>query len=354
MTREEQARKLLAALHATENGLAARGARQVVDELMERPLRSFVGSVDEVERLVLAAWTSENVARVAARQVRPGLERYRAGFAATGETPGAWMDDALRGRLASIVASAKPPRMRWARKAVDPALVRRLFAPVVQDTLIGFAKRLPLPGTGGGGAGGSTSAGSARLSSAASGLLGIGRSLKAQVEKRAEPLLETGKSLLGGVGAEFEARIQTAARDFSEGALSGIRDAVRDRLASDEGREIEREIRQQVLATILDTPISELLDDVDRMPLDAIDAWVADWAELAAKGERLPPIVRREIEALLASEGDRTLGELLEESGVRAQAVDLLVARVEAQLAENEPTDGMVAWVVEWLEAAGV
>lgn len=349
MTREEQARRLMEVLRDDATGLADAGARALVEDALALPLETFVDA-EALRTVALRLMTSDNVARVASRHVRPGIERFRAGFAASGERPADWMDAALRGRLEGIVATAKPPRMRWAARAVDPALLRRLFAPVLQDTLIGFARKLPLPGVGSGGAG--SGGGSSTLSSAASGLLGIGRSLKAQVEKRAEPLLETGRSLLGSVSAEFEAKVQGAAREFSEGAMAGIKDAIRDRLRSDEGREIEREIRGQVLATILDTPVHELMADIDTLPLDAIDAWVADVVAFAAQGERLDAILAREIDAFLEREGKRTVGELLDEAGVRELVVERTVAHLTRVVRDVPASDRMVSFVADWLTKA--
>ncbi len=327
--------RLLAALTADDSEQRASLAALVVDHVLDQPVGAFVDREALVDGVVTAL-TSDNAVRVVDRHLRPGRERWAARWAANGEKPGDFVSDDVRERLHGILAKAPIPASRWAKGAVDPALVRELVAPVLQETLLSFARRLPLPGVGGGSEGGG---GGSRSG------FGLRSKLKAEVGKRAAGVIEAGKGVLGGLSAEVERQIQAAARDFSESASEQMRRSMNERLRSPEGRALLGRIRRQALDHVLDTPFREFEEDVAAMPLDDLYALLGPIAEHNAERSLFVAGLHDEIDELLEIDGERTGRELLDEAGllehVRAQAV----AQVDEHSAALFGSDAFAAWV---------
>ncbi len=119
-------------------------------------------------------------------------------------------------------------RFGWLKGAVDPDDIRQLVAPVIQQMLLRFASKLPIPGFSGGSGGGGGGGGS--------GLGGLVGMIGKQVQKSAGQLAEAGKSVMNSV-----------ARDFSRTATTEFRAALAVRMKSDEGKKIVLRIRERVV-----------------------------------------------------------------------------------------------------------
>ncbi len=297
--------RIVDALTADESELRERGVSLLIETLIDLPV-SFWIDVEESRGLLLDSLTGEASARSIERHIRPGWDRHVARCEATGDTLGAAVPEDVRIRIAQLIAEYRPPRSKWAKDAVDPALVRQLLAPVLQDLLLNFARRLPIPGLTGGDAPERRDEGRAGLRSR----------LKAKVEKRAERFVEAGKNVLGGLSAEVERQIQSAAREFSQSANRELRSAFVSRLRSDEGRELLDQMANQLLDRLLETPLSELNADVDDLPWDDIWALVPPIIEHNHERPEIIEAVEEELGALLETEGERSVRELLDEAGI--------------------------------------
>ncbi len=309
MTHEARDR-IVTALSADQSPLRDEGVELFLDHVLGRPLGELV-DLHEIRDIVIEALTAENVAHHIARHVQPGFGRYGALTRELGETVGGLVPDTSVDDIHAIVAKSKVPRAKWAEGMIDPALIRRLFAPVWTNLLLNFAKKMPIPGAGMG-AGAAAAAGSA----VGRGIGGVASRLSKSVQERAEKIADAGRSVMGGLGAELEKRVQSAARDFSESAQSVWRDAFRDRLKSAEGKEIVAQIQRQVIEHLVVTRLSALHEDVERIPVDDIFAATPRILEHAVRRPFIQKLVEREIDAFLALEGQRSLSELMAELGI--------------------------------------
>jgi len=319
---DTQAGRIVAALTAPRSALRMRGTSVLLDAVLSEPVASFV-DVDALITVAREAATGPNTTRMVERHVRPGWERYVARCEANGEKVGDLIPTEARRRISRLLTDHKPPRAAWTKDLVDPKLFRQLLAPVVQQMLLNFAKGLPLPGLGGSPIGSGASA--ARTS-----MFGIRDKLKAEVEKRAEKVVEAGRSVLGGLSAEVERQLQTAAKDFSESASREFRVALEERLRSDDGRRLVSQIVSQALDGLWRTTLHDLNKDVDALPWDDIWAVAPLLAEHNRGRDPVEEALRAELQALLAVDGQRTLRELLDEAG-------LLDVTVRAVLAQADP-----------------
>ncbi|HVU02258.1 MAG TPA: hypothetical protein VHE30_10925 [Polyangiaceae bacterium] len=307
--------RILAALQASGGALSRELAGLAVDHLLAQRLRDVV-DLDAVATLVLSAFTSKNVGGIVTRHVQPGVRRYLTEVAKSKERVSDLVPPGSRAAIHAIAKNWRVARPEWAAGLVDPVLVRKLLGPVWMKVLLSFGARLPVPGAG---------AAAAVSSAVGKGVGGIA----GRLSRSAEKLADAGRSVMGGLGAEVERRMQGAAKDFSDGAAELFRDALQERLRSEEGKAILEELVSKGVDHVLRTRLADIHEDVRRVPLDAIFAATPDILAHAASGEFVGRIVRAEVSAFLATEGERTVSEVLTELSVRDEARARLVASAE-------------------------
>jgi len=298
--------RIVAALTADDSALRSKGVDMLLEFVLDVPMSRWVDAED-LARIVVDGTTGENAARFAEKHLAVGRARWRDRFAESGETPRDLLGPTASEDLHRIIADAPMPKAKWSKGMVDPKLVQQLVAPVVQDTLISFAKNLPIPGLGGGGG---DDAGD-RGGRGGGSMFGIRKRLKAEAGR----LAEKGRDALGGIGAELERQVKNAARDFSENASTEFRRAMQNRVKSPEGKRLVAEIREQVVETVLDTPIHALVADLDNVPDADLVALAGPVADHNHGREAFAAAVRAEIDAALAIEGDTTGRQYLTEQG---------------------------------------
>lgn len=305
--RKTAADRLLERLSGDDPAFRERALSTLIQFALDQPISTYL-HIDETAQLIALAGTGPNTTRSIERHMRPGWERNLARCEETQDTLGNSIPDDVRARIPRLILETKPPKSEWAKNAVDPKLLRDLLSPVLQEFLLGFARKLPIPGKGGGPAGPGEDV-------SRSGF-GLRNRLKQSASKRAEKFVEAGKSVLGGLSAEVERQIQAAAKDFSASAEQDIRRALIDRIRSAEGRDLLRQIVEQAVAHVLDTPLAEMNKDAESLPWDDIWALVPPIAEHNRERDHVVAAIRDELRALLEVEGQRTARELLEESGL--------------------------------------
>jgi hypothetical protein len=326
-------------LAAPESSLREEGVASLVELVLATKLRDAV-DLRRVHATVSRALTRENVARDVTRRVRPGWKRYESAVKARPTLLGELVPDDARAALRALLSQPSGARAKWARGAVDPALLKRLLAPVWVQLLSSFARKFV--GSAGGSSGGESAP------SKSSFVRSIGRS----VQQRAERLVDVGRNALEGLGIDIEQKLSAAAREFSEGALSIWNQALRDRLQSDEGKQIIAQIKLGVLEHVLRVPLAELQRDADALPIDPIFELSSAVIAHAARHELVQAIVLAELDAFMAEEGERTLTDVLSEVGALDEVRALLVTRFDQTLKTWAQSDGFAAWLERLLAAA--
>jgi hypothetical protein len=334
---ELPSQRILERLSAADSASRAELVPQIVEHVLAQRLREVIAP-DELLPIVLAALTRENLAREWQRSVQPGVRRYSAHVAPAPEQLSALMPEEAVAALRKQLEEPTGARARWAKGAVDPALLKRLLGPVWVQLLVNFAKRIP--GLGG-----------AAAPSAAGGPRGIAGMLGRGVQQSAERLVGAGRSALEGLGIDVEKKLLAAARDFSDGALSVWNQALRERLQSPEGKAIATQIKHGVLEHVLKTKLSDLDRDAVALPLAAyLD--LAPW--LIGHAVRVPFIrtfIDAELKAYLDVAGDRRLDEVLAELGVLDQTRAYLIGRANTQLTGYFQSPAFAAWIAKLVDA---
>ncbi|HEX3594748.1 MAG TPA: hypothetical protein VHU80_06590 [Polyangiaceae bacterium] len=313
-----------------------------VDHALERRLDDFV-DFDAGRAIVVRALTKENLGRIFTRHVKLGFERYTEQVSESSDTLGHLVPDEARVRIRRILTESPVPRAAWARKMVDPALLRKLFAPVWANLFTSFAKRLPIPGL---------SAVTAAAGGGSSGPgAGIAGRLSRSVQERAEKLVDRGRSAMGGLGAEVEKRVQAAAREFSDGAAEIWREALQARLKSREGKEILGQITEQAFEHLMAAKLVELHEDARHAKVDEILAASAEIVGHSVTTSFIERTIDVEVAAFVAAEGERSMREVLEELGALKDVRSVAIKQVSAIARDLFGGPAFADWLTRLLEA---
>ncbi|MFW5876076.1 MAG: hypothetical protein ACOCXM_05020 [Myxococcota bacterium] len=321
---------LLSELGAEDSPRRRQLVSQLVEFALDRPVSELVDAGDIVEVLA-AAVTADNASRVAERWLEPAWDRHRERTAQAGDTVGDAVPEPERAAIRKLLQDARLPKAAWAEGAVDPPLVRDLLAPVLQQTLLGFVRKLPGLGGGGEAEGG-----------APGPLGGLAGAFGKRALERAGKLADAGRGVLSGA---LDERVQQLAREFSRSALGGMRQALAERLESDEGKRLVGRIREQVFDRLLEAKVVDLMQDAETVPPAEARDVAAALVGFNAQRDFVQRAVREEVDAWLALEGARTAGELLEEAGLDDVVRRIANDRLDALLRAFFSTHGFAAWL---------
>ena len=315
-----------AALGRLRDDLSLRrdGVSVVVDALLRQKVRDLVDPsvfVDVVGRAAETAFLD----RLLREHVEPALARVLEGL--EGTSVGELLPAPQAAAIEDLMADAQLPSMAWLADAVDPELIRQLFAPIWQDVLLRFVRKLP--GLGGGLAGALSSFGGSNIGR-------FGRDAAAK---------------LGG--SKVEEKMQSTTSDFAKGLTQEVREAIAERLKSDEGRALDEAIRRQVHQRILKTDAALLLRDLERFPRAELMAHMPAVLSANLRSDLGRGLLRREIEAFLAVEGERTGHQVLDEASAGPQVRAYLRVQAESLLGVLLEDEAFAGWIARWLRPDG-
>lgn len=330
------ATSLIERLAGEENTRRSALLALAVDHAFALPLRTFI-HVDDIADVLTEALTEANAEKFIEDEVHPLRARVLEHFRKTGETPKDLLPERTPDRLIAIVAKGDRPRGEWAKGAVDVAPLRALLAPVIQNVLLRFTQRLPIPGLGGDGSA------SAPKPSRSSGMFG------SALRKGAGSIADIGKAALGNISGEVEKKIQTVTRDFSTQAMGEIREALRERFASDEGQEVIRKIRVSLVERILETPVHMLMEDGDRAPVEGLVGLVPAILEHNRARPELRAFIQSEVAYQLEAYGDKSLAEVLDSYGLHTTLRQRVLAQLDAPVRQFVESKGFESWLTELL-----
>jgi hypothetical protein len=315
---EEIRNRVIARLGDADNPILEEGVEMAVDHALAQKVNQLVDPDDAVD-LIVDLVAGDNVTRLTERHLNPARKRLREHFRETEETPNDLTPEDTLERLESILRNGDYPRAKWASGAIKREHVRTLLAPVIQEVLLAFTSKLPIPGS-------DSDGGSSKKKRG----FGFGSSI-----------MDIGKGMLG----DLRERFQAVAREFSSQAMSDARDAAVAQLTSEEGQQTLRDMRDALVQRFMETQVIEFLDDLERLPLENLLDIAPDIADHNRTREEFRTFVRGEVEALLYVEGDRPIQELLEENGLLEQVRSTIIEQAKRQTAELFQEDAAAAWL---------
>lgn len=285
------------------------GVSLVVDAILARPVADLV-DVSALTQLLTDAISEASVEDVIERHAGPSLNR----LAALEGTVGDLIPEASRDEIEALIGATRVPPFAWAKDVVEPELFARLLAPVLSEWLMQFVSRLP-------------------------GVGGLAGAFAKRLRKRSsDEGTESNSSVVGD-------RLKKLTVDFSKSTLGSLRDALRARLRSDEGREIVAEIRRQAFHNTMDVPLEAWIVELRELPWSRIAELAPAVAERWIRLELAQAIVREQIAAFVDAEG--TLGEMAERFDVLPDMRAYLRVQGEALLVSLLESPRFVAWISE-------
>lgn len=279
-------KKLLAALANQSKSEALVGL--AFDFAVSQPVSTFVEPAQVLAHVERAL--DESLTEAALRQhVRPLLDRELARARARGDRVGDWLTAEALAELRSLAARPVVLKRSFLEGLVKQEAVAHLVRSVVEETLDRFLQTLKPGGSGGG-----------VLGAMGRGAVGLASGF--------------GKGILGGLGAQMEAQLKSAASAFIAGSMNVVMDRVVTILASPEtGARLGR-MNMSGFDEALKQKTSKVMEQVMKLPIDdLLDVVPGLLAHNLARPEIRAGILE-ELEAFLAIEGARTLKEILEAS----------------------------------------
>lgn len=333
------AKILIERLRGEENTHRSEFIHLAVEHTLALPLNVLIDS-EMIAQVITEALTDVNAEQLVDAELHPLLDRLLLHFERTDETPRDLLPENTSEQLIKIVSKGPRPEVEWAKGAVDPAPIRGLIAPIVQDMLLSFTKKLPIPGLG------STedSAGASSRSSRSRGRLG-----KA-LRKSAGSIADMSKAAIGGLGSELERKIQATTREFSNQALGEVRSAIQARLKTKEGQEVIRMTRIALTERFLDTPVHVILEDVYRLPLNELTTLIPPISEHNRSRTQLRAFIEAEVTHHLEKRGDESVGDLLDEYHLREVVSKHVIEKLDTPVASFIESDGFEAWLENLLK----
>lgn len=328
------AKSLIERLSGHDNTHRSEFINLAIDHTLELPLNLLIES-EMVAHVITEALTDTNAEKFIEAELHPLLDRLLLHFKDTKETPRDLLPEDTAEQLIKIVSKGDRPEGQWAKGAVDPAPIRSLIAPIVQDMLLKFTRNLPIPGLGGA----DDSPGSASRSARSRGRLG-----KA-LRKSAGSLADISKAAIGGLGSELERKVQATTRDFSNQALGEVRAAIAARLKTKEGLEVIRTTRIALTERFLDTPVHIILEDVYRLPLNELTTLVPPISEHNRPRTQLRSFIEGEVAHHLEKRGEESVGDLLDEFQLREVVREHVIKRLDTPVASFIESDGFETWL---------
>lgn len=291
-------------------------ARIVVDEAMATPIRDIARPrwiAGQIATALEAATHGDHVRRFVDKRLEEGRERWRH----EARTPRSLVPKEAEAPLRTLLGRPWTPDQQLTFRMLDQPAMRNLVREVLEETLIRFQRRLRALDKGVGGLG--------------SKVVKRGRGLLGNVAGNLGGLAE---NVVGAVAEELEHAIQDRVREFVASATGEAIRSIARHLADPQYAGAFGELRIAVLDVILDTPISKLAEEADKLrPEELVDV-VLGAVRSAVAAEDFVDVTEQRVAKLLEQAGDGTLGAWLDEVGLRDvwndTTVELLTERLKA------------------------
>lgn len=286
----------------------------MLDDLLDRPVAELVdpsGLARKLASAVRAAAADPQVEAWIRARVQDLHGRVGAGPVAL---PGE-----LRGPLEEVLRRPYVPDRELVGRILDHDTARLLLKQLFQDMLVGFARKLrpalpaaraPLPGFRG--------------------------------------LQKLGENVLGGLGHEIEAQLETRAREFMDAGVQRLVEHLADLLCDPKLVREYGDWRVHGLSVLLATDQRRLAGELEKLDLDALVATGAALVREVTGGEALVGQLESLLRAAMEGAEGRSLRALL--GGIEGHGIDLLREVLAQRARALVETSAFEAW---WDEMAG-
>lgn len=305
--RTELARSLVEALRDQEAPWSERLARLSVDALLERRVDELVDA-ETLSAALSAALEPKAVKQAVERVAVPAWSRERRRAKLNNDKPKNFLTPAAKADL--LAALGQPVRYSpgVVREIANAPAVRALLGALIQETLIDFVSRAPIPG------------------------------------------LSTAMNLMSRVGRKIESQTERHVKDFLDKSMARITARTAELVSTDANRAGLGQLRAAVVSQALDRPLEAYYDRLAK----GMDILAKHLPGLIAHNMARPEIknaVDEEIMLIIAQEGAQTAAELLSRLGALEKAKDLAVDTAKNAIDQVTATDAFADWLEDLVES---
>jgi hypothetical protein len=250
-----------------------------------------------------AALTQSRIERIIARFVAPSRARVIEWARARDHALGEWLPDGARDAIAHFLGAPAPIPRAVVDEVVASERVRDSVRAMLQEALQSVIAKAFAAAPGG---------------RAARGVLGLG----------ARAASAAGRSLFGGLGEELQRQLEERVRDFVDGGVGMVQVRIAQKLTSDETARMLGQRRRRAFLDVLKRTEAQAARFVGRAPFALVDAVIALVVPHNLGRADVRELVRAELAAAITEASTQTIGELLDELGLRGQAAELWRATV--------------------------
>lgn len=250
----------------------------------------------DVDRLLAAADAAgepSRVARMVARFVAPARARVLDRLRASSLPLGVWLPDPVRDAVAAMLGKPAPIPPALVDKLVADERVRDSARAMLQEALSSFIAKAFSVTPGGRGL---------------RGAIGLGA--------------RAAGGLFGGIGEGIQRQLEERVRDFVDSGVAMMQQRVAQKLTSDDTARLLGKRRRALFLQLLEQPESQIPRVVRKTPWDLLDAMLPALIAHNLGRAELRAAVRDELAAVIDAMSTQTIGELLDELGLRAQAAE--------------------------------
>lgn len=259
--------------------------------------------VDGLLAAVDVVATAPRLQRLVERFVAPGRARLFDRARASALPFGAWLPEPVQQALAAMLGQPAPIPRPLVDKMVADEHVRESARAMLQEALSAFIHKAFSATPGGRGL---------------RGVIGLGA--------------RAAGGLFGGLGEELQRQLEERVRDFVDGGVALLQQRVAQKLTSEEtARQLGRR-RRRIFLDLMKRPESDLARVTRRVPWPLLDAMVPAIVMHNLARAEVRAALRDEVEAVVRELSAQTLGELLDELGLRDAVRAWLHARALPQL----------------------
>jgi hypothetical protein len=302
----------------------AAAASELIDVAYEFLLAQRASDLIDADSILAALDEASQPARVArfiARFVQPGRARLFERARASALKLGVWLPDPVRDAIASHLGQPVHLPRALVEELVASERVRDGVRATLQEAMSGVIER-----------------------AFAAAPAGSGRGLRGMIGLAGA----AGRGLFGGLGEEVQRQLQERLKDLVDSAVQLVQKRIVERLTAEETAHQLGLRRRAVFLKLLDEDERRAARFVEQAPWQLLDALAPALVSHNLARAEVRAAVRAEVEAVLTELSTQTLGELVDELGLR-EVVRAALHRHGAPLVQRlAATPGFAAWRTKW------
>lgn len=307
----------------TDPALVDAGVDVLLDHALAQPLRDALGPADALATGIATALRETAASPKLAPWIEHELGELRGHIKTDEGSVAAALPPTLPSALATALGRPFTPGQELVRAAINHAAMRSMMRSILQSTLLEFGKKMwsALPDTR--------------------------RIPGAGFRSR---LMDMAKGVASVVGTEVERQLDDRVNAFVDGALANTIDMVIERISDPKHSDEMAAWRSDSVRELLGQPQVRFVAELDKIAQADVAADAVALLQAIAEWEELEASLRAGIERLQGVLGERSLADLLAESGLIEAWRPLIRERLADRARSLVTSEAFAGWIARVVE----